>query len=554
MTLLPRLAATALSLWFLAVLCCPGRATFFSPSHSLFLDAFEVIDIRDTRLGGLHESAHMCPWILVAYSGGCGHCRLSAPDISRLAKETTEDSGDVLNEVTVAALNCETSTEECRRLQVHAVPSLYLLLPFNMSTKESTLAPVIANKKDVDEGVAEARPITMARVLLGQGGYIKEHFDTARKVWGSASASLWAATSKERCLHMRSYLRNLKVSDAAEAGAGVGPSAAGATKFVEDTTFHMVDIANAFLETLYHEVALIGLESAARRRALLQFLRVVQQRLPGLGADVLLYSMTANRSVDNMQYSVDDFAFVSVADWQKLVLSAGIPYQGTPRHLRWKTCKGSSWRYRGFPCGMWLLYHALTVNVVHADADNNNAEVLFIILDYARNFFSCDACRTHFLRFQPEKDKDPVLQLWRFHNEVNRRLAEVKEGADPLVRKRIFPGPRQCPACYRDAATSNDEERFVVTEVSKYLRSRYKWVPTALYETTGTETLSLTRRAANHHGEAITAYRDPFSMNAFLTIVFPVMVVVLGMIYVLRRARTSGTKRRRPILPLRAQV
>ncbi|CAC9511938.1 putative quiescin sulfhydryl oxidase [Leishmania infantum JPCM5] len=559
MTRLHRLAVAVLCLCALAVFYCPGVAARFSESRSLFRDAFEVVDINSTSLRELHESAHMCPWILVTYLDSCGHCRHSAPLVARIAEETLEDSGDVLNEVTVAALNCETSMHDCHELRVVGVPSFYFLFPSDMPVNATTLEPVVANKNLLDKGNVEAKPINMTRALIGQGANPNAHFNTARKMWTSASTNLWRATNKELCLHMRTYLRNSKESDAAEAGAGGVLPTASTSNFVEETTFHVVDVANAFFETLFHEVALKGLESAARRRALFRFLRLVQQRLPGLGADVLLYSMTVNRRVDGAQSSVADFAS-SVGDWQKLVLSAGIPYQGTPRHLSWRTCKGSSWRYRGFPCGMWLLYHSLTVNAARVDADeltagvadDNNTEVLFIILDYARHFFACDACLTHFLRFQPG-DKDPVLQLWRFHNEVNRRLASLGEGGDPLVPKRIFPTVEQCPACIRDDVTGKEEDRFVEAEVSKYLRSRYKWNPEALHEGTVRVTESTTKRSINDHGGAINVYHNLLSMDTFLTIVLVIVAAVLCMVYVLRRHHSSAAKRRRPILPLRAR-
>ncbi|KAG5472645.1 hypothetical protein LSCM4_01965 [Leishmania orientalis] len=551
-----------LCIWPLWLLCSLGVAAL--ESRSLYSEAFDVVDISSTSLRTLHESAHLCPWILVAYSGGCGHCRASAPSVARIAKETLEDTSDVLNEVTVAALNCETSTEECRGLGVLGVPAFYLLFPSSIPVNEPSLAPVVANKKCIDSRDVEATPLTMTRVSIGQGAVPNMHFNRARKIWGDASANLWGGTSKERCLHMRTYLRKLKESDAAEANTREGSRATGAVKFVEDTTFHMVDVANAFFETLYHEVALMSLESAARRRALFKFLRAVQQRLPGLGADVLIYSLSANRSVDGMQHNREEFAPVSVGDWQRLVLSAGIPYQGAPRDLKWRTCRGSSWRYRGFPCGMWLLYHALTVNEARVDAgvleteavrdDNeNNAEVLFIIVEYARNFFACDGCLTNFRRFEPEKDRDPVLQLWRFHNEVNRRLAGVKDGADPLVPKKMFPTAEQCPTCIHDVITNEEDDRFVVAEVSKYLRSRYKWNPAELHEVTVTVAGYTTKYANSDRGEAITVHRSPFSMNVFLTIFVVVVTAMMGMVYVLRRARSSSARRRRHILPLRGK-
>ncbi|GET90627.1 hypothetical protein, conserved [Leishmania tarentolae] len=547
-----QLAVAALCVCSLGVLYSLGVAARDSEPRSLFRDALEVVDIENTRLKELHEFAHVCPWILVTYLDSCGHCRYSAPLVARIAQETLGDHGDALNEVTVAALNCEVNMDDCRELGVVGVPSFYFLFPPGMPVNATTLVPVVANKKLIDKGSVEEKPIMMTRTLMGRGANPKSHFNTARNLWVGASRNLWGATDKERCLHMRTYLRNSKESDTAGADTGRDRHATGAANFVEDTTFHVTDVANAFFETLYHEVALGGLESAARRRALFQFLRIVQQRLPGLGADVLLYYMNASRGPNDSQSSGAAFSSFSIGDWQNLVLSAGIPYKGTPRHLSWRTCRGSSWRYRGFPCGMWLLYHSLTVNTA-GGAGNNNAEVLPIILEYARHFFACDSCLAHFLRFQPD-DTDPVLQLWRFHNEVNRRLAMPGEGEDPLVPKKIFPTVEQCPTCLYTDVAGKEEDRFVETEVSKYLRSRYKWNPTELHEGTVKVTGSTTKRSANNPRDHTEVYYNSLSLDVLLTIILVFMAVVLGMVYVLRRRHLSIAKRRRPIAPFRGRV
>ncbi|KAG5498554.1 hypothetical protein JKF63_02840 [Porcisia hertigi] len=559
MALRRRCAPLAVSLLAFAVLCCSGVVAFFFESRSLFPDSFEVVDISSTALSELHEWSHLCPWILLAYSSGCGHCRASAPLVSRIAKETFENSGDVLNEVTVAALNCETHLDVCRGLGVNSVPSFYLLLPSTINISDATLSPIVANKKKIDESASRANPITMARVAIGPGSRQHGHFDTARSVWGGLSTNVWSATHKERCLYMRNYLRNLKQSTSAEIRTGEASPADGAGGFVEDTTFHAVDVANAFFETLYHEVALMGLESASGRQALLNFLRAVEQRLPGLGADVLLQALTAYNEVNETRYSSTASAFMSVGEWQSLVLSAGIPYQGTPRNLRWQTCKGSSWRYRGFPCGMWLLYHALTANMPDAGTggvpttpvsrDQDGAEVLHVVLNYARSFFACGACRTHFLRFQPDHT-DPALQLWRFHNEVNLRLAKVEEGADPLVPKRVFPSIEECPTCFQGTVAQSGEDLFVLTNVSIYLRSRYKWNSSSLYKAAAGAT-STTREVATNsrYPDVATEGPDPPSLDMLPRII--IIVAVLGVMCTLWCSPSSSTKRRRPILPLR---
>lgn len=565
------------SLLVAALLVCDARA-MAGVEHSLFRTASELVDIDSLDLLLVHESAGVCPWILVAYSDGCGHCRSAAPSIIACARETFENTNDVIQEVTVAALNCQVSTQACNDLDVTGVPSFFLLTPSFLAARGATLSPVVLHPREnkVTQGPGEtSAPVTLHRFDLGRGGGIGPHLELARSIWGAMSNHTWSGPSRERCLSMRSFLRYSKQSDVATLAQN--EAALHGAGFKEETEFHAVDVANAFFFTLYHEVALVGLESAQQRYALHRFLRAVQQRLPGLGADVLLHEMSNHSAGASVSFSV--------AEWQRLVLSAGIPFQGTPRDLAWKTCRGSSWRYRGFPCGLWLLYHALTANAEASDpslaaaaigkdgvspfAENSpanlvqaNTEVLFIIKDYVRNFFSCETCRRHFMHFDPNHDEDPVWQLWKVHNVVNHFLANVTDGADPLVPKRQFPGRQMCPLCYRDldVAATSPENAVVASEMIGFLRRRYRWCPSSLRSSTYPAVSPSAAVAADADAggksagsEVILVQKTPMSINVLLTMAVVVVVVILAMRYVLRRAKSSKARRHRSVLPLRMQ-
>ncbi|XP_065314526.1 sulfhydryl oxidase 2-like isoform X1 [Gordionus sp. m RMFG-2023] len=75
-------------------------------------------------------------------------------------------------------------------------------------------------------------------------------------------------------------------------------------------------------------------------------------------------------------------------------------YVFPPEHRKWIGCKGSQPTLRGYTCGLWTLFHTLTVNayknsVTHAYQDG--LLTLLIIRDYLRDFFGCRECTTHFL-------------------------------------------------------------------------------------------------------------------------------------------------------------
>ncbi|KOB72015.1 Sulfhydryl oxidase [Operophtera brumata] len=115
-------------------------------------------------------------------------------------------------------------------------------------------------------------------------------------------------------------------------------------------------------------------------------------------------------------------------------------------------CKGSRVDYRGYTCGLWSLFHTLTVNAARKPGIEG-PKVLRAMYGYIKNFFGCTECVQHFLAmaernrlFDVKENDKAVLWLWISHNEVNLRLAgDVTE--DPQYPKIQFPSIRRCPAC-----------------------------------------------------------------------------------------------------------
>ncbi|KAB0796969.1 hypothetical protein PPYR_11030 [Photinus pyralis] len=123
---------------------------------------------------------------------------------------------------------------------------------------------------------------------------------------------------------------------------------------------------------------------------------------------------------------------------------------------QWLGCQGSAKNYRGYPCGLWKLFHYLTVSAAEHNWDNSEhhpREVLDAMHGYIKNFFGCSECSRHFQEMALKKDMKGVssldtsiLWLWMAHNEVNKRLAgDTTE--DPEFPKVQFPLPGRCPAC-----------------------------------------------------------------------------------------------------------
>ncbi|CAL9162036.1 unnamed protein product, partial [Musa hybrid cultivar] len=122
-------------------------------------------------------------------------------------------------------------------------------------------------------------------------------------------------------------------------------------------------------------------------------------------------------------------------------------------HGYWIFCHGSKKGTRGFSCGLWVLFHSLSVRV--GDGESNLAFIA--ICEFIQNFFICDECRNHFHEISSSvsvpfnKTRDLAMWLWRTHNKVNQRLMKEEKTlgtGDPRFPKITWPPKQLCPSCY----------------------------------------------------------------------------------------------------------
>lgn len=122
----------------------------------------------------------------------------------------------------------------------------------------------------------------------------------------------------------------------------------------------------------------------------------------------------------------------------------------------WLGCRGSRPEYRGYPCGLWTMFHTLTVFAeLKKTATSDSREVLNSMAGYIKNFFTCSECAIHFTEMASTISKnvtthdDAILWLWAAHNKVNLRvMGDATE--DPKHKKIQFPSARVCSQCRDD--------------------------------------------------------------------------------------------------------
>jgi hypothetical protein len=237
--------------------------------------------------------------------------------------------------------------------------------------------------------------------------------------------------------------------------------------FVAERDLFQQDVAGAFYSTMRDEVPM-GARSPAAAAALAEFLRHVDGALPELHAGALAAKMVSVTGVKDPM------------EWRRDAEQVGIPVVLRDSEPVWRMCKGSAWRYRGVPCGMWTLYHSLLAN---APAGQGKV-MLDSIRGYVHYYFACVDCKQHFESMVyglkgSASDDEALLWLWQAHNQVNARLAKEVGSSDPKVPKVQWPSTEDCPRCWHGrghvAAGADPTEVFDLVEVAAYLRSRYKW-------------------------------------------------------------------------------
>ncbi|CAG0880581.1 unnamed protein product [Cyprideis torosa] len=219
-----------------------------------------------------------------------------------------------------------------------------------------------------------------------------------------------------------------------------------------DDKVYFVDLEKALSYLLRHEVASKKQIAGVRLAALVEFVSVVRDHLP-LRAQVQNFLESLLRFLKNPHQKS-----IQGKEWKDLVESLGS--RGfdhfLPDYESYRACRGSTPQLRGYPCGLWMIFHSITVNAaLKSDAiDDEPLRPLRAIHGYIKYFFGCEFCATHYdimvaddMESSVKVPRDSALWMWRSHNRVNERV-KGHDSEDPAHPKIIYPPANLCPACY----------------------------------------------------------------------------------------------------------
>jgi len=177
------------------------------------------------------------------------------------------------------------------------------------------------------------------------------------------------------------------------------------------------------------------------------------------------------------------FSSISNTDYKRKVKELSEhyhPFALTPEE--WQGCQGSESHFRGYPCSLWTLFHALSVSASTHDPSFQYGGVSTVanaMISYISTFFSCRECAQHFnehireVGHLPHTGDQSILWVWTIHNMANKMLAG-DHTEDPTSPKIQWPSPLNCPSCRTRRTRRNTYfDVWDRVEVLKYIKTVY---------------------------------------------------------------------------------
>lgn len=234
-------------------------------------------------------------------------------------------------------------------------------------------------------------------------------------------------------------------------------------------TVYKSDIEAGLRYVLFNEIGLKSQLSEEMKEAVKNFVFVTKQyagmddkKIQKFLDDLYNWMTTTNTTLTGFQIN----KYVRIYDTNDSVFSRN----------RLIGCAGSKPSLRGYTCGLWQLFHHMTVRAAASPKSDDGGQVLKAIHGYMKYFFGCTGCSEHFQKMAKEEGlfdvvdfKQAVLWLWGAHNKVNSRLSKDITD-DPLFPKEQFPSQSVCKEC---SYKKDDEIYWNLQNVQDFLHKQY---------------------------------------------------------------------------------
>jgi len=426
-------------------------------SGSFYAGDPHVLSIRDFTI---LRSRPQTVFAIEFYAGWCGHCQAFAP----IWKSTALGACAASPSLIFGAVSCVEDFVLCREMGIAGFPTIRVFGPGDLGPKGTEPA-------DCKNGCWSEKAMLDAILATVRASAATGHSSDP-----SRSQPALLSSPPVRPLTAEALLA---ASAAGCASATTPPPkpATAPTHFeppveMQQRPVPLADLASAVVYGVQRELvkADLGSDNSERRAALDAWLAALEALLPG----------ARNRaSLAQLRRAARARESLSTEEWERILLAAPpplLPDGEPPGGIAWAACRGATDYARGYPCGLWLLFHTL---LSQARTDAEATASLRAIRGYVAHFFGCTGCAQHFgqMALSPT---DPLaaadtatearLWLWRAHNAVNRRLnassaVEVLQLGLPKVQ---WPTLAECADCRPRSA-----KLWEASAVEEYLQGSY---------------------------------------------------------------------------------
>jgi thiol oxidase len=369
------------------------------------------------------------------YAHWCPACRAFQPTFISIAEEI-QSRGDTGYKVAVARLDCADNAETCSLFGIKAYPTMLFGKPEQFAAKSSAdLIAIDPPQRTSQAVIQKVDEEVLKRASTGTNGLGHN---------GAQEAAL-----------------------SVELGSNVNSEN-------EAKTADLVDIEGATVESWKYAISPTLLNEKPARAALLAWLELVIEAHP---IERCRFGATEAKRRLNEVWPIKSNRIKDIEGLKKVEICVDTAFDG-----KWKACAGSSPHTRGYTCGLWQLFHSLSVRLASHEIQAGK-RWLTAVRGFIKHFFQCSDCARHFLEYatshtaeQIINKRDAVMWLWRTHNVVNDRLATEEEAnnlGDTRYPKLQWPSKETCASCHLEGERSNGVDNWVEGEVYEFLIKFY---------------------------------------------------------------------------------
>lgn len=462
-------------------------------------------------LGTVTELALEYDWVLIEfYSHWCPACKAFQPDYKKVATHVFNVMGEEEKAwkgkldgkpatLAVGRVDCPENSRLCDDFGITSYPTMFLDSPVHFSTKTKDNIREVKPRRRNFNGVISALEKLLDRDL--KGSVVPEPKDDQGEV----------SVDGEH-VHQESDIILPKPED--DTKVTVYPKHADRGDIIGATVLSFEYLGSSAL-----------LKGPDARKALSRWLHLLASSHPvkecAMGADAALVSL--NKVWDKSSQEIQDLDM-----FRRLKICGGLT-RGP-----WNQCAGSTSESRGYTCGLWMLFHSLSVRMPEKNGSRSGQEWLDVIRGFVQHFFQCGDCAKHFLEYAGKSDardvdtkRDGVLWLWRTHNLVNDRLSREQDSVgkgDPLFPHQQWPSKEHCRNCIVDTDYFEDN-------VYKFLFKYYNGTTVTMVDST----LSAVYKKKGASTEAGTSWSFAFIIVALVTAIVYIMLGRSSQYSVLRK-------------------